>query len=52
MKLKAGLLCLVLFLLGTFPASGQTVLGQAAGDFFSAFASMVGNENSFTALND
>jgi hypothetical protein len=52
MKLKASPFLLALFLLGAFPGFGQTVLGTAAGDFYSAFAKMVGNEKKLTNLND
>ena len=40
MKLKTGLLVLGLFFLVIFPSSGQTLLGKAGGDFYSAFAKM------------
>ena len=52
MKSKAGSLFLALFLFGAFPGFSQTVVGTAAGDFFSAFARMVGNEKRLSNLND
>ena len=52
MKLKPASFLLTLFLIGAFPGFSQTVLGQAAGDFYSAFASLVGNEKRLTNLND
>jgi hypothetical protein len=52
MKLKTGLLSLLLFFLGTIPAFPQTLLGSAAGDFYSAFAKMGIDEKRFTALED
>jgi hypothetical protein len=52
MKLKVGQLFLTLFLIGAFPVYSQTLLGAAAGDFYSAFARLVGNEKRLTHLND
>ena len=52
MKLKTGSLFLALFLLGVFPGFGQTLLGTAAGDFYSAFARLVGNEKRLSSLDD
>jgi hypothetical protein len=52
MKVKTGLLFLALFLLGVLPAFSQTLLGSAAGDFYSAFAKMGIDEKRFTALED
>ncbi len=51
-KLKTGLLSLLLFLSGTLPVFSQTLLGSAAGDFYSAFAKMGINEKRYTALED
>ena len=52
MKLKLCLFLPVLFLFGVLPAFSQTILGQAAGDFYSAFAKMTIDEKRLTALND
>ena len=52
MKLKTGPFFLALFLLGSFPCFSQTVLGTAAGDFYSAFARLVGNEKRLNTLDD
>jgi len=51
-KFKAGLLSLLLFLPGTLPLFSQTLLGSAAGDFFSAFAKLGINEKRYTSLED
>ena len=40
MKCKTGLLILTLLFMGLVPVSSQTLLGRAAGDFYSAFAKM------------
>ena len=52
MKLKTGLLFLALFLSGVLPVFSQTLLGRAAGDFYSAFAKMGIDKKRFTALED
>jgi len=52
MKLKVGSFFLALFLIGASHVLGQTLLGAAAGDFYSAFARLVGNEKRLTTLND
>jgi len=52
MKLKTGLLVLALFFAVIFPSFGQTLLGKAAGDFYSAFAKMAKDQKHFTALED
>jgi hypothetical protein len=52
MKLKTGLLSLALLLPGILPAFSQTIMGSAAGDFYSAFAKMGIDEKRFTALED
>lgn len=52
MKLKAVPIFLILYLLAPFPAFSQTVLGAAAGDFYSAFAQMAANEKRLTSLDD
>jgi len=52
MKLKTGLLFLALFLLGALPVFPQTLVGSAAGDFYSAFAKMGIDEKRLTALED
>ena len=46
------LLILTLFFTAIFPCFGQTLLGTAAGDFYSAFAKMGIDEKKLTALND
>ena len=52
MKSRASPFFLVLFLLGALSGYGQTLRGAAAGDFFSAFARLVGNEKRLSDLND
>jgi len=52
MKFKTRLLFLTLFLLGTLPIFSQTLVGSAAGDFYSAFAKMGKDEKRLTALED
>ena len=52
MKFKTGFFSLFIFLIYIFPASGQTLLGKAAGDFYSAFAKLGMNEKKYTALED
>jgi len=52
MKLKKGLLVLALLLAGFFPSFGQTLLGKAAGDFYSAFAKMAIAEKKLGSLED
>jgi len=49
---KAGLLSLLLFLFGAFPVFSQTLLGSAAGDFYSAFAKLGINGKRYTSLED
>jgi len=51
-KFRAGLLSLLLFLPGTLPLFSQTLLGSAAGDFYSAFAKLGINEKRYTSLED
>jgi hypothetical protein len=52
MKNKIGLLVLFLFFAAVFPSFGQTLLGQAAGDFFSAFARMAANNIRLDSLEN
>jgi len=52
MKLKISLLFLALFLLFALPVFSQTLLGRAAGDFYSAFAKMGIDHKRLTALED
>jgi len=52
MKFKTGLLFLLLFLSGTLPVFSQTLLGSAAGDFYSAFAKLGINGKRYTSLED
>ena len=51
MKLKAYLLVLFFFVF-VLPSWGQTLVGRAAGDFYSAFAKMGINEQRLNALED
>ena len=51
-KFKTGLLSLLLFLPGTLPLFSQTLLGSAAGDFYSAFAKLGINDKRYTSLED
>jgi len=50
MKSKTALLMALLILLKVFPCFGQTLLGSAAGDFYSAFAKMAKDEKRLTTL--
>ena len=50
MKLKT--LAAVLLLAGVLPGWGQTLLGKAAGDFYSAFAKMGMDEKQLKVLED
>ena len=52
MKQKASLLILTLLFVGVLPCFGQTLLGKAAGDFYSAFAKLASDEKQFLSLND
>jgi len=52
MKLKIGLFALCLFFTGIFPSFGQTLLGKAAGDFYSAFAKMGIDQKRLNSLED
>ena len=52
MKIKKLILGLLLILAGIFPAWGQTLVGKAAGDFYSAFAKMGIDEKRLTELED
>jgi len=52
MKFRIRLVFLALLLLETLPVFSQTLLGRAAGDFYSAFAKMGIDEKRFTALED
>jgi len=52
MKLRTGLLVLVLLFLGVLPGFTQTLAGRAAGDFYSAFAKMIIDGKRFTSLTD
>jgi len=51
-NLKTGLLSLVLFFFGTCPVFSQTIMGSAAGDFYSAFAKLGVKEKRYTSLQD
>ena len=46
------LFVLALFFSGVLPCHGQTLLGRAAGDFYSAFAKMGIDKKKLTALED
>lgn len=46
------IMVLALFFSAFTPAFGQTLLGTAAGDFYSAFAKMAIDNKKLTALND
>ena len=50
MKSKTVLLIVMLFFLIIFPCFGQTLLGTAAGDFYSAFAKMLKDEIRLTSM--
>ena len=52
MKLKTGLLIAGVFFAGVFPSYAQTLLGKAAGDFYSAFARMGSDEKRLNSLDD
>ena len=52
MRIKAGLLVTLLFFIGAFPSFGQTLLGKAAGDFYSAFAKMAIDNRRLDNLED
>jgi len=52
MKLKTSLFFLALFLSLALPVFSQTLLGRAAGDFYSAFAKMGKDGKRLTALED
>ena len=52
MKSKACQFFLVMFLFGAIPCFPQTLLGTAAGDFYSAFSKMAIDEKKLTSLND
>ena len=51
-KLKTGLLVLGLLFTVSLSSWGQTLVGKAAGDFYSAFAKMGMNEKKLTSLED
>jgi len=50
MKSKTVLLIVLLVFLKILPCFGQTLLGSAAGDFYSAFAKMARDEKRLTTL--
>ena len=52
MKYKTWLLAAGLLIAGILPLYGQTLLGKAAGDFYSAFAKMGINEKQLNSLED
>ena len=52
MKQKVFLIVLIFFLMGSFPSFAQTLLGKAAGDFYSAFARMVTDNWRFNSLEE
>ena len=52
MKHRAGLLVLLLFFMAVVPSFGQTLLGKAAGDFYSAFAKMAIDSMRLNSLED
>jgi len=52
MKLKTALSFLALFSFTALPVFSQTLLGRAAGDFYSAFAKMGIDEKRLTSLED
>jgi len=52
MKSKTCLLFLAMFFFGCLPAFSQTLLGKAAGDFYSAFAKMGIDKKRLSALED
>ena len=52
MKLKTGFLILGLLFAGIFPSWGQTLLGKAAGDFFSVYAKLGKDQKQLKTLAD
>ena len=52
MKHKASLIVLVLFFIGLVPSFSQTLLGKAAGDFYSAFARMATDNRQLNSLEN
>ena len=52
LKSKTSLLILAFFLAQAFPSFGQTLLGSAAGDFYSAFAKMGIDNKRLASLDD
>jgi len=52
MKLKTGLMILCLLFSGIFPAASQTLVGRAAGDFYSAFVKMIIDGKRFNTLTE
>ncbi|MDR0496677.1 MAG: hypothetical protein LBH42_03590 [Treponema sp.] len=52
MKLKTLLILLLLFFMVVIPGFSQTLLGKAAGDFYSAFAKMGIDEKRLNSLED
>ena len=52
MKLKALLFTVLLFFTGVLPCIGQTLLGKAAGDFYSAFSRMAIDNRRLDTLED
>ena len=52
MKLKASLFVVFIFFASVLPLFSQTLLGKAAGDFYSAFARMVGDNHRYQSLEE
>ena len=52
MRLKIGLFVVFLFFASVLPSFGQTLLGRAAGDFYSAFARMAIDTRPLDTLED
>jgi len=52
MKFKTFTLAFLLFTITIVSASAQTLLGKAAGDFYSSFAKMAIDEKKYEALED
>ena len=52
MKQKAVFFVVLLFFAGVFPSFGQTLLGKAAGDFYTAFARMAIDNRPLDTLED
>ena len=52
MKCKINLFLLLFFSFAVFPVFGQTLLGRAAGDFYSAFAKLGMDEKRLNSLED